>query len=100
MPNLCLNNWPLVGGQLWWWGASWRGGSRKLTRLASIARLKMEDVCILCNVIDNFEPCPHMDKDCNIKSQLLKSFILLQPISLMKMFRLFRLKRVFLMFKV
>jgi hypothetical protein len=39
-------------------GVSWRGGSQKLTKLASTTQFKMEDVCILCNVIDIFEP-PH-----------------------------------------
>ncbi len=31
---------------------SWRGGSSKVARPIISTRLKMEDVCILCNVIE------------------------------------------------
>jgi len=33
---------------------SWRGGSRKVVRLTTIAQLKMEDVYNFCNVIKKF----------------------------------------------
>jgi hypothetical protein len=32
-------------------GVSWRGGSQEVAKLTIIAQVKMEDVCILCNVI-------------------------------------------------
>jgi len=33
---------------------SWRGGSREVVKPMVTARFKMEDACILCNVIENF----------------------------------------------
>jgi hypothetical protein len=35
-------------------GVSWRGGSWEVTKFTTITWLKMEDVCILCNVIEVF----------------------------------------------
>jgi hypothetical protein len=35
-------------------GAYWRGGSQEVTRPLDIAQFKMEDDCILCNVIEIF----------------------------------------------
>jgi hypothetical protein len=35
-------------------GVFWKGGSQEVVRPMAIAQLKMEDVCILCNVIKNF----------------------------------------------
>jgi hypothetical protein len=32
----------------------WRGGSQEVTKPMAIIRLKMENVCILCNVIKTF----------------------------------------------
>jgi hypothetical protein len=32
----------------------WKGGNQKVAKLPAIARLKMEDVCIFCNVIETF----------------------------------------------
>jgi hypothetical protein len=35
-------------------GLSSRGGSQEVDRSMTIAQLKMEDACILCNVIEIF----------------------------------------------
>jgi len=35
-------------------GVSWRGGSREVVKLTVTARLKMEDACIFCDVIETF----------------------------------------------
>jgi hypothetical protein len=35
-------------------GAYWRGGSQEVPRPTAIAWFKMEDVCIFCNVLENF----------------------------------------------
>jgi hypothetical protein len=35
-------------------GVSWRDGSREVAKPTIIARLKMKDACILCNVIKTF----------------------------------------------
>jgi hypothetical protein len=32
-------------------GVSWKNGSQKVAKPTTIARLNMEDICILCNVI-------------------------------------------------
>jgi hypothetical protein len=50
-----FNNQPLVMGHMWQlgcWGGSWRGGSQEVIRPIAIVGLKMEDVCILYNVIE------------------------------------------------
>jgi len=33
---------------------SWRGGSQEVVKPTTITQIKMEDVCILCNVIEIF----------------------------------------------
>jgi hypothetical protein len=35
-------------------GVSWRGGSREVVKPTTSAWLKMEDACILCNMIEFF----------------------------------------------
>jgi hypothetical protein len=35
-------------------GVFWRGGSREVTKPKATTRLKIEDACILCNVIKTF----------------------------------------------
>jgi hypothetical protein len=35
-------------------GVSWKGGSQELVKPMTITRLKMEDACILCNLIEFF----------------------------------------------
>jgi len=35
-------------------GVFWRGESREVVRLIVTTQLEMEDVCILCNIIENF----------------------------------------------
>jgi hypothetical protein len=35
-------------------GVFWRGGSQEVTKHITIVRLKMEDICILCNAIKVF----------------------------------------------
>jgi hypothetical protein len=35
-------------------GVSWRGGSQEVIKLTTTTQLKMEDTCILCNVIKTF----------------------------------------------
>jgi hypothetical protein len=32
-------------------GVSWKGGSQEIVKPTTITLLKMEDICILCNVI-------------------------------------------------
>jgi hypothetical protein len=36
-------------------GVFWRGGSQKVAKPTTIAQLKMEDACILRNVIELFD---------------------------------------------
>ncbi len=35
-------------------GVTWRGGSQKVAKHVAITLFKMEDACILCNVIEVF----------------------------------------------
>jgi hypothetical protein len=35
-------------------GVFWRGGSQEVIKPTASAQLKMEDTCILCNVIETF----------------------------------------------
>jgi hypothetical protein len=35
-------------------GMSWRGGSQEVAKLMATIRLKMEDTCIFCSVIETF----------------------------------------------
>jgi hypothetical protein len=51
LKSLCLNNRlsAMVMGS-----AFWKGGSHEVARPIAIIQLKMEDACILCNVIEIF----------------------------------------------